>query len=89
MTGREIVFDARLGNCIACHDLPGLPGIEQPGNVGPPLVGIKARYDRARLRAQIWDAARTNPRTAMPPFGRNHILTEEEVDKVTDFILGL
>lgn len=89
-TGKEIIFDRSKGNCLACHDMPKVPGVELPGNIGPVLADIKSRYpDKAVLRAKIWDAARSNPETAMPPFGRNKILTEQEIDKVTDFIYGL
>ena len=42
---------------------------------------MKVRYpDRDVLRAQISDAAVKNPDTRMPPFGRNRILTEAEID---------
>jgi len=30
-----------------------------------------------------------NPNTVMIPFGKNKVLTEEEIDKVTDFVYGL
>ena len=89
-TGKDIAFDRSKGNCLACHAMPGVPGAESPGTIGPPLVAMKARFpDRAKLRAQIWDATATNPRSSMPPFGKHKILTEQEVDKVTDFIHGL
>lgn len=89
LTGKELAMDRQKGNCLACHDMPGVEGVELPGNIGPPLANMRARYDRERLRLQISDAAKLNPRTAMPPFGRNKILTEQELDKVTDFILNL
>jgi sulfur-oxidizing protein SoxX len=51
---------------------------------------MSARYpDKAKLRAQIFDATVANPNTSMPPFGRHKILTEQEIDKITDFIYGL
>jgi sulfur-oxidizing protein SoxX len=88
--GRSIAFDKKLGNCLACHAIPSDPKAESPGNIGPPLVNIKERYpDRAKLRAQIWDATVANPNTSMPPFGRNKILTEQEIDLVTDYVQGL
>jgi sulfur-oxidizing protein SoxX len=88
--GRSIAFDKKLGNCLACHAIPSDPKAEAPGNIGPPLVNMKQRYsDRAKLRAQIWDATVANPNTSMPPFGRNKILTEQEIDQVTDYIQGL
>jgi L-cysteine S-thiosulfotransferase len=88
--GRSLTFDRKMGNCLACHAIPGEPKAESPGNIGPPLVNMKERYsDRAKLRAQIWDATKANPDSVMPPFGRNKILTEQEIDLVTDYILGL
>jgi L-cysteine S-thiosulfotransferase len=88
--GRSITFDKKKGHCIACHAIPGDPKVESPGNIGPPLVNMKERYpDRAKLRAKIWDATADNPDSVMPPFGRNKILTEPEIDLVTDYIQGL
>jgi L-cysteine S-thiosulfotransferase len=87
--GRSVAFDKKLGNCLACHAIPNDSQAKSPGDIGPPLVGMKLRYpDRAKLRAQIWDATIANPRTGMPPFGRNKILTEPEIDLVTDYIYG-
>lgn len=88
--GKSLVFDKKKGNCLACHAIPGDPKAEAAGNIGPPLVNIKQRFpDRAKLRAQIWDATVANPDSVMPPFGRNKILTEKEIDLVTDYVQGL
>lgn len=85
--GQEIAFAENKGNCLACHDIKG--GTDA-GNIGPALTSLKQRYpDKARLRAQIWDAAITNPNTIMPPYGRHHILSEDEIDKLVDFLLKL
>ena len=85
--GKALSFDRSKGNCLACHHIEGG---ELAGNYGPPLIIMKIRFpDREALRAQIWDAATRNPHTRMPPFGRNRILTEEEIDLVTDFIQTL
>ena len=82
--GKALAFDRFKGNCLACHYVEGG---ELTGNYGPPLIAMKMRYpDRDALRAQIWDASVKNPDTRMPPFGRNLILTEQEIDLVTDFI---
>lgn len=89
LTGQEIAFDRRLGNCLACHAMPGVKA-EMPGSIAPPLIAMKLRYpDKAKLRAQIWDATVNNPRTSMPPFGKHKVLTEEEIDKVADFVYSL
>lgn len=85
--GKKLAFDRKKGNCLACHMIAGG---ELPGNIGPPLVAMKARFpDKAVLRAQISDPRVKNPHTIMPPFGPHGILTEDEIDKVTDFIYTL
>ncbi len=60
-----------------------------PGNIAPPLVAVKARFSKKKLRAQIWDATVSNSETAMPPFGRHKILSESEIDKVVEYVWGL
>ncbi|MEO6974479.1 MAG: sulfur oxidation c-type cytochrome SoxX [Gallionella sp.] len=88
--GHSLTIDIKKGNCLACHAIPGDPKAEAAGNIGPPLVNIKQRFpDRAKLRAQIWDATVANPNSVMPPFGKNKILTEQEIDLVTDYVQGL
>ena len=85
--GKAVSFDRKKGNCLACHQIEGG---NLPGNIGPPLIAMKARFpDKAKLRAQIWDATKTNPNTIMPPFGRQQILTESEIDKIVEFIYTL
>ena len=85
--GKKIAFDRKKGNCLACHMIEGG---DLPGNIGPPLVAMKARFpDKAKLRAQIWDSTKNNPNSMMPPFGRHEILTEGEIDKVVEFIYSL
>jgi sulfur-oxidizing protein SoxX len=89
-TGKDISFNRSKGNCLACHAMPTVPDAEQPGQSGPPLIAMQARYpDKAVLRAKIWDATASNPETFMPPMGKHQVLTEEEIDKVVDFIYGL
>jgi len=83
-SGKEVAFQRSKGNCLACHMIPGG---ESPGTIGPPLVAMQARFpDKAKLRAQIWDPTVANPATAMPPFGRHGILSEEEIDQLVEFI---
>ena len=85
--GKRIAFDRRKGNCMACHVMADAT---LAGNSGPPLLAMKARFpDKVTLRAQIWDATTANPKSIMPPFGRHEILTEDEIDKVVEFILSL
>jgi sulfur-oxidizing protein SoxX len=89
-TGKELAFNNRKGNCLACHAMPTVPDAESAGLYGPPLIAMSARFpDKARMRAQIWDASTFNPATSMIPFGKHGVLTEAEIDKVTDFVYGL
>ena len=89
-TGQELAFDNRKGNCLACHSIPGDPKAITDANIGPPLIQMKARFpDRAKLREQIWDATKANPRSAMPPFGKHKVLSGPEVDKILDYIYNL
>ncbi|MBQ73919.1 MAG: sulfur oxidation c-type cytochrome SoxX [Gammaproteobacteria bacterium] len=85
--GKAIAFNRNAGNCLSCHVIADG---ELPGMIGPPLVQMKLRFpDRSALRSQIWEAAKRNPDTVMPPYGRHSILTEQEVDLVVDFIHSL
>ena len=85
--GKKIAFDRKKGNCLACHMIEGGT---LAGNIGPPLVAMKARFpDVEVLRAQIYDATEKNPNTIMIPFGPNGVLTDSEIDKITKFIYTL
>lgn len=85
--GKAISFDRKLGNCLACHVIEGG---NLPGNIGPPLVAMQARYpSKQDLHDQIYDAREMNPNTMMPPFGAHEVLTEDELKKVVDFIYTL
>ena len=85
--GKKLAFNRKKGNCLACHQIAGG---SMAGNMGPPLVGMKARYpDKKKLRDQIWDATKANPNTVMPPFGRHKILSDREIDLIVEFIYTL
>lgn len=85
--GKAVAYDRVKGNCLACH---AMDDGTLPGNIGPPLIAMKARFpDKARLRAQIWDATVANPNSIMIPFGRNKALTEEEIDQIVEYIYTL
>ncbi len=85
--GKALAFDRKKGNCLACHQIEGG---ELPGNIGPPLIAMKARFpDKAKLRAQIWDATRANSNSMMPPFGRLQVISESDIDKVVEFMYTL
>jgi L-cysteine S-thiosulfotransferase len=85
--GQKLAFDRGKGNCLTCHEIKGG---DFPGTVGPALKDIKSRYpDRNELVAIVSDETKRNPQTVMPPFGRNRILTEKEIDAVVDFLQTL
>jgi sulfur-oxidizing protein SoxX len=85
--GRIVAFDRKRGNCLACH---AMEGGNLPGNIGPPLIAMKARFpDKAKLRAQIANATVKNPNSIMPPFEKHGVLTSEEVDQITEFVYTL
>jgi len=85
--GKKLSFQRDKGNCLACHIIE--QG-EDPGNIGPALVNIPAKYkSKQQLKAVIWDATQYNKQTSMPPFGRNKILSPEELDLVVDYIWSI
>ena len=88
---QTLFTDERKGNCAACHKLPGDTAINSISNLGPALVNLKTRYpDRAKLRAVIWDNRQAdsskNAQTIMPPYGKNRILTEAEIDTLVRYL---
>jgi L-cysteine S-thiosulfotransferase len=85
--GQKLVFDRGKGNCLTCHVIKGG---DLPGTIGPELKDIKSKYpDRNDLVAIVTDETKRNPQTVMPPFGRNRILTEQEINAVVDFLQTL
>lgn len=75
-TGRRVVADRLLGNCLACHAISALKDEPHQGNVGPSLDGVARRLSAAQLRLRIVDPSRLNPDTMMPPFYRVDGLTD-------------
>ena len=85
--GKQISFERSKGNCLACHVIEDG---DTPGNIGPPLINLSVRFsNKQQLREKIWDATVFNPQTSMPPFGKNKILSEKEIDKVVDYLWSL
>jgi L-cysteine S-thiosulfotransferase len=84
--GQKIAFDRGKGNCLTCHVIKGG---ENPGTIGPELSDIKNKYKRDELVAIVFDETKRNPLSPMPPFGRNRILTEKEINAIVDFLQTL
>lgn len=68
-SGFEIMTNKQTGNCIACHAVPGLPGL--PSDFGPSLKGVGSRWRRSELMQWVVDARKIKSDTLMPPFGNS------------------
>lgn len=85
--GQRLAFDRGKGNCLTCHVIKGG---DLPGTIGPELKDLKAKYpDRNELVAILFDETKRNPQTMMPPFGRNRLLTDQEINAIVDFLQTL
>jgi L-cysteine S-thiosulfotransferase len=82
--GEKLTFDRAKGNCLTCHEIKGG---DDPGSVAPPLADMKTRFpNRKELIAIISDETKRNPLTVMPPFKRNLILNDQEIEAIVDFL---
>jgi sulfur-oxidizing protein SoxX len=82
--GKEIAFDRKAGNCLACHMMDDG---QLPGNIGPPLIAMKQRFpDFDALKQQVSNPLLKNPNSMMPPFGLHNILSEDELQLVVEYI---
>ncbi|WP_294947961.1 sulfur oxidation c-type cytochrome SoxX [Sulfurivirga sp.] len=86
--GKKLAFSRSKGNCLACHMIKGG---SLPGNIGPALIAMKLRYpDKQKLRDKIWGKPELEVKySMMPPFGRHAILSEDQIDKIVEFIYTL
>ena len=85
--GKKVAENRKGGNCFACH---AYEGAKLAGNIGPPLVAMKARFpDRARLKAQLEDPQQFNDNTLMPPYGKNRILSDADIENIIDWLYTL
>ena len=85
--GKQLAFDRKKGNCLACHQIEDG---ELPGNAGPPLLAMKARFPKKeKLFNKIWDPTKTNPNSFMPPFGKHGLLTKSEINLIIEYLYTL
>jgi L-cysteine S-thiosulfotransferase len=100
--GRAVTSERKLGNCLACHQIPALSDEPFHGNVGPSLAGVANRYKEGELRLWVVDPKMRNPETIMPAFYRSTglfrvmpeyegrpILSAGQVEDVLAFLLTL
>lgn len=86
--GKKLAFSRSEGNCLACHMIQGGTS---PGNIGPALIAMELRYpDRQVLFDKLWGVREMEvPYSMMPFFGRNGILSDDEINKIVDYMYTL
>ena len=67
-SGREIVGNKSLGNCVACHEVTDLVDVPFHGEIGPMLDGAGDRWSEAELRGIVANAKIMFPDSMMPSF---------------------
>lgn len=82
--GEKLFKTNTLGNCIACHAANGKE-LDGPGSMGPKLQYLSAWPDEA-LYDKIYDPYTTNPISAMPAFGKNGWLSDDEIKAIVAYI---
>ena len=99
--GREVAFNTKQGNCLACHKMP-IPEQQFHGDVGPDISEVGSALSEGELRLRIVNAKVLNPDTIMPAFYRNDsfqrvmkkfqgktILSAQQVEDVVAYLLTL
>lgn len=85
--GKKVAEDRKKGNCFACH---AYEGAKLPGNIGPPLVAMKARFpDREQLVKRLNDPQSINPNTLMPPYGKHEIISKKDIENIVEWLYTL
>ncbi|WP_300550778.1 sulfur oxidation c-type cytochrome SoxX [Roseovarius sp.] len=67
-SGREVVGNKSLGNCVACHQFSDLADVPFQGEIGPSLDGAGGRWSEAELRGIVANAKIMFPESMMPSF---------------------
>lgn len=90
--GQKLAFNRSQGNCLACH---AIKGGKQAGNIGPALIAMKARFPGKAGKQELYDIVYGKvsrvPKdiSMMPPFGAHAILSDEQIQKIVDYIYTL
>ena len=88
--GRQIAHDHFKGNCLACHQMPKDKSAKSKANIAPTLIDIKIKYpEKESLFDRIYDPSSINPNTIMPPYGKNSILSTQEISDLIDYLYTL
>src|SRR2546425_3470164 len=87
--GRALFLDRAKGPCAGCHPVPG-DAVWPAGSVVPDLSTIgDRRLPGPSLYQLVWDPRVVFPHTVMPPWGRNGVLTPEEITHVVAYLQTL
>ena len=70
-SGRMVMSQRSMGNCVACHQVTALSDVQWHGEVGPPLDGAGDRWSKAELRGIVADAKMMFDGSIMPSFYKN------------------
>ena len=84
--GKKIATNRKKGNCFTCHEYKG---VHLAGNIGPSLTGVSKRLSRKKIYDQIWDSTKLNPNSSMIPFGKYEVLSDKEINALTEWVLTL
>lgn len=86
--GKKLATSRSKGNCLACHMMGDGA---MPGNIGPALIAMKLRYpDKQKLYNKVWGTPDTQiPNSMMPAFGAHGVLSDDQVNKIVDYIYTL
>ncbi len=102
-SGKLVMVDRKLGNCLACHQVSDASDHLFQGDVGPALDGVATRYEAPMLRAIVVNAKHVfGDQTIMPgfytldvgidvaeEFRGQTILTAQEVEDVVAYLQTL
>jgi len=83
--GRKIFVTKKLGNCLACHAVQGDASIPQTGSIGPKLANLDT-YPKEYLFEKIWDPNKSVPNSLMPPMGRSHKITKQQINAIIAYL---
>lgn len=82
--GEKIFNTNTQGNCVACHAVNGKE-LDGPGTMGPILQYLSAWPEQA-IYDKIYDPYTTNPISAMPAFGKNGWLSDDEIKALVAYL---
>ncbi len=84
--GEKLFNNKKAGNCLACHAVNG-KNIKDPGVLGPKLTGL-AYWEEKDLTDAVYDIykARGISHSAMPAFGKNGWLSDEEIKAIVAYL---